>query len=184
MVDDYFRLTVIAIQAEDGEFYRAICRHLLARLADPTRKKPSPQLVSFIAWVGSVAPGGVDDPEALVQLAGPAARDVRGDDEAAFARVALGAALYRAGRPADAIQTLATIPDTTDPVVTIESKILLGMAHHQLGHHDDARRLLKEVALDKPTGDPIADSLRRTLLKEPGSLSTSDAGSVPPSPFR
>jgi cytochrome c-type biogenesis protein CcmH/NrfG len=74
-------------------------------------------------------------------------------------RIGLGAALYRAGRYREAIETLgkADRPDQSSPAVLA----FLAMAHHHLGQHDQARAdlaRLREI-LDQPRGTKDAETL-------------------------
>jgi WD40 repeat protein len=74
-------------------------------------------------------------------------------------RIGLGAALYRAGRYREAIETLgaAERPDAGSPAILA----FRAMAHHRLGQHDEARANLAHLhkLLDQPRGMKDAEAL-------------------------
>ena len=89
----------------------------------------------------------------------------------------LGAALYRAGRFAEAIRTLEESHrgrgDDGDP----RGFAFLALAHHRLGHRAEARRWLDKLAAYRPkeTGDLSWDDVEvRILRREAESMISAD----------
>ena len=74
-------------------------------------------------------------------------------------RICLGAALYRAGRYQEAIETLGKVdrPDTGSPTALT----FLAMSHHQLGHQEQARAVLARLRQlpDQPPAAKDAETL-------------------------
>jgi hypothetical protein len=68
----------------------------------------------------------------------------------------LGAALYRAGRFAEAVRRLDEGIQERKGVSTEADWVFLAMAHHRLGHHDEARRWLDRFRDRRPNLDPSA----------------------------
>ena len=79
----------------------------------------------------------------------------------------LGAALYRAGRFAEAVRRLDEGIEKRKGVSVEEDWVFLAMAHHRLGHHDEARRWLDRFRNRRPNLDPTAfwDELEIRLLR-------------------
>ena len=79
----------------------------------------------------------------------------------------LGAVLYRAGRSDQAIgrleEALRARGDQGDP----RDCAFLALAHHRLGHRDEARRWLDRLREHRPSGDPARfwDELEIRLLR-------------------
>ena len=86
-------------------------------------------------------------------------------------RIGLGAALYRAGRSHEAIEVLEKLdsPDDSSPAVLA----LLAMAHHQLGHEEQAqadlarlRALLKQPSWTHDAEAPDSPTRSRTSYRK------------------
>jgi hypothetical protein len=79
----------------------------------------------------------------------------------------LGAALYRAGRPAEAIgrleEEIRARGDQSGP----RDWAFLALAHHRLGHRAEARRWLDRLREHRPSEDPARfwDELEARLLR-------------------
>jgi tetratricopeptide (TPR) repeat protein len=65
----------------------------------------------------------------------------------------LGAALYRAGRFAEAARRLEEAIQKRRGVGMAEEWVFLAMAQQRLGHHDEARRWLDQLRDDSPSVD-------------------------------
>ena len=113
-----------------------------------------------------VGPDGTADPEVLVWLA---EASVKGASE--FTKPdclkALGAALYRAGRFEEAIRRLEEAIRLRDGESLAQGWPFLAMAHHRLGHRDEARRWLDRLRNYKYSTDPnkFWDELEIRLLR-------------------
>ena len=68
----------------------------------------------------------------------------------------LGAALYRAGRFAEAVRRLEEGIQKRKGVSSEADWVFLAMAHHRLGHHEEARRWLDRFRDRGPNLDPSA----------------------------
>jgi hypothetical protein len=66
----------------------------------------------------------------------------------------LGAALYRAGRPDAAIRRLEEAARARGGVSMADDWVFLAMAHHRLGHPDEARRWLDRLREHEPSTVP------------------------------
>jgi tetratricopeptide (TPR) repeat protein len=105
-----------------------------------------------IVWSCVLIPDAVSDQEVLVRLAEsynaerPEAKSIEKSD----GLNALGAALYRAGRFNEAIsrieQSIQARDDGGDP----KAFAFLAMAHHRLGHADEAKRWLDKLVANRP----------------------------------
>jgi len=79
----------------------------------------------------------------------------------------LGAALFRAGRFEDAAQRLKEGIQLRDGRGVPKDWVFLAMAHHRLGHPEEARRLLDRLRNHEPSTDPnkFWDELEIRLLR-------------------
>jgi hypothetical protein len=126
---------------------RRACENLLKRLGSTT----DPAQAHRVAWSCVLAPDAVADREAPVRLAQAA---LVGQAETGRARgdvlKTLGAALYRAGRFEEAIrrldQSIHIRGDGGDP----RAFAFLALAHHRLGHRDEAERWLDKLVASRP----------------------------------
>src|SRR5262249_43360858 len=66
----------------------------------------------------------------------------------------LGAALYRAGRHREAILSLSQAISERNGIDEPLEWPFLAMAHHQLGHRDEARRWIDKLRYYHPRSDP------------------------------
>jgi eukaryotic-like serine/threonine-protein kinase len=135
---------------------------LLGRFSGTT----TPLTAPLIAGACSLGPEGTADPEVLVRLA---EASVKGASE--FTRPdclkALGATLYRAGRFEDAIRRLEEGIQFQGGASLPKDWPFLAMAHHRLGHRDEARRWLDRLRNYEPSTDPdkFWDELEIRLLR-------------------
>ncbi len=113
----------------------------------------SPLPTNVVAWYCSLAPGMVADPEVPARLAELAVKGFRAQAKY-IALNTLGAALYRAGRFEDAIHRLGEGIQLKRGESTPQDWVFLAMAHHRLGHRDEARRWLAQFRNRQPSTDP------------------------------
>jgi Flp pilus assembly protein TadD len=131
--------TLLRLAVGDGRGYRQACRQLLDGLygfPDPT----DDFFASRSVWACVLAADALDDYAPLLDLAEKAVTRAR--NNYACAR-ALGGALLRAGRPEAAVQQLQEAL-SLQPGASSAS-LLLAIAHHRLGHADEARRWLDKA---------------------------------------
>jgi len=79
----------------------------------------------------------------------------------------LGVALYRAGRFEDAVQRLKEGIQLRDGIGVPKDWVFLAMAHHRLGHREQARQWLGRLMNHQPSDDPdkFWDELEIRLLR-------------------
>jgi hypothetical protein len=156
------RLVLYHLGAGDLDGYRACCaglRRLVPRDADPA-------LTLYLASLVSRGPGGSEDPE---ETARRAERAVAGlpEEQARPTRRYLAAALFRAGRDAEAIEQL----EGDDPHDASTRRpwdwAFLTMAHHRLGHDRRARKCLDHLRAARPQPGPSRhlDELELEVLR-------------------
>jgi WD40 repeat protein/serine/threonine protein kinase len=123
------------------------------------------------AWLCALVPDAVTDPEVLVRLADSAVSS-RYTVLRNAALDASGAALYRAGRFEEAIRCLDESVRANDGGFP-QSWAFLAMAHHRLGHQDEAHRWLDKLRAYEPkegAGFTWKDVDIRILRREAESL--------------
>jgi serine/threonine protein kinase/tetratricopeptide (TPR) repeat protein len=128
---------------------RAGYRRTCAAMLDDFGKTDDPDGAYWVAWTAALAEGSVNNLDRPVQMADAA---LEGDPENGRHASALGAALYRAGRFIEAVQWLdqasaafqqnGTKTTTYSPAY---SWFFLAMAHHRLGHEQQAREWLNKA---------------------------------------
>ena len=159
---------------EDGEFSTPLepCR-LFALLAclekisaglNKCRQTTNPRLAKAVAWACVLAPSAVADRELPVRLAEVALKGYDVDQNHSILNT-LGAALYRAGRFEDAIHRLEDGIRLRIGASVPQDWAFLAMAHHRLGHRDEARRWLDRFRDRQPEPDAIWDELEIRLLR-------------------
>ena len=161
-----YEVALISLRLKDAPRYRAVCKQLFDRFARTGNSDDA----HFTAWTLSLGPEAVADYTPVLALAERLRADRPKDP---WAVDTLGALLFRAGRFTEAIKRLTEAeqlpPDQrTSPLY---GWFLLAMAHHRLGHADEARRWLDqaETASDKLIADhdrgaePLQPRRRMTL---------------------
>ena len=115
-----------------------------------------PMIANSVAWSSVMAVSeepNLGETVRLAELAVNGASEVR--QKAAYLNT-LGAALYRAGRFADAVRRLDEGIRSKSGVSRETDWAFLAMAHHRLGHHEEARRWLGQFRDFRPKGTPEA----------------------------
>jgi len=132
----HYRSALAYLGAGNTEGYRKACMRYLDALA----ASEDTQALRFAAWTCALAPAAVPEPERLVTVAKKA---LTGKPEDYDLLQVYGAALYRAGRPAEAVAALEKA-DTGRPgnSIPLYSWFFLALAHHRLGHQEEAHRWL------------------------------------------
>jgi tetratricopeptide (TPR) repeat protein len=129
----------------DEAGYRQTC----AAMLDHFGRTDDPDRAFWVAWITVLAEGSVNDLDRPVQMAEAA---LRGDPEEGRHTIALGAALYRAGRFVEAVRCLdqasAAFRLNTAKITTFSPAycwFFLAMAQHRLGHEEQAREWLDKA---------------------------------------
>jgi WD40 repeat protein/Tfp pilus assembly protein PilF len=140
-----YRLALTRLGARDLAGYRSACAALLEHFGQLEHLGEA-DLPDMARWALVLAPGAVNDLGRPVQMAEPA---LRSDPKTGWDSTILGAALYRAGRFAEAVQRLTEASAACDqaaskPIVYSPAYtwFFLAMAHQRLGHAEEARRWL------------------------------------------
>jgi tetratricopeptide (TPR) repeat protein len=136
--------------------------NLIERFRETTNHEAANQ----VAWSCVLAPGTIVANEVLVRLAETALKDYPVEWKHRAMRT-LGSALYRTGRFDGAIRRLEEgiqLRNGTDEPLDWP---FLAMAHHRLGHRDEARRWLDRFRNRQPSTDPnqFWDELEIRLLR-------------------
>jgi hypothetical protein len=142
----------------------------------------NPWTANQVARSCVLGPEGATDPERTVRLAEAAAHGAV-ESGRADALTTLGAALYRAGRCDAAIHRLEeAIQARGEPAI---GWAFLAMAHHGLGHRDEARRWLDRLREHRPSEDPARfwDELEARLLRSEAEAVILDDPVFPADPF-
>ena len=133
-----------------------------------------------------LAPDAVVDSEAPVRLAEAAlARQLERGKVRSDVLNTLGAALYRAGRFEEAIRRLNESIQARDGGDDPKGFAFLAMAHHRLGHRDEAKRWLDKLVAYQPKegADFSWDDVEiRILRREAESLILGSPPAAPQSP--
>ena len=141
----WYRQALAQLGSGDTAGYRQTCADMLEHFS----QTDDPSAAFWVAWSCVLAPDVVEDMREIVRLAEKAMEHDRTNTQYL---THLGAVLYRAGRPEEAIQRFNAVVDAweqsgemptgTSPAYTW---FFLAMAHHQLGHGDDARWWLDQA---------------------------------------
>ena len=139
-------------------------RHELSKFARKARtnlpRDAGARIDNQVAWQASLIPTGINDREAFVRLAENAVDGLPANARHEALNT-LGAALYRAGRFEEAIRRLHEGINLRNGAEEPLDWPFLAMAHHRLGHVDEARRWLDRLR----NRDPNRDSLEIIVLR-------------------
>jgi eukaryotic-like serine/threonine-protein kinase len=108
-----------------------------------------------VAYDCSLGPDGAADPELPVRLAEAAQSGDTNFVKAPFLNT-LGAALYRAKRFDEAIRRLEEASRARNGASSPHDAAFLALAHHRLGHRDEAHRWLDRLRNHQPSADAAA----------------------------
>jgi tetratricopeptide (TPR) repeat protein len=143
---------VLQLKVHGVEQYRTSCQKLVVQTADVT----DPETANLVARACVIASKAVGDFQPCVALARRAVDQAPNNPEF---RHTLGTTLYRAGDYDGAVQSL-------DEAIRLRRNdgrwcdwLFLAMAHHHLGHSDDAQRWLEKV--DKLMKEDAASRAKR-----------------------
>jgi tetratricopeptide (TPR) repeat protein len=124
-------------------------------MLDRFRTTTDPMIANYVAWSSVMAAGEEPNLSETVRLAGLAVNGATESQKMDLLNT-LGAALYRAGRFAEAERRLEEGIRQRTGVSREADWVFLAMAHHRLGHHDEARRWLDRFRDRRPNLNPSA----------------------------
>ena len=122
-------------------------------MLDRFRMSTDPRIGYSVAWWSVLAVSEEPDLSEIVRLAELGVNGAPEHQKAALLNT-LGAALYRAGRFAEAVRRLDEGIQKRNGESIWADWVFLAMAHHRLGHHDKARRWLDRFRDRSPNLDP------------------------------
>jgi tetratricopeptide (TPR) repeat protein len=157
--DDWVACALLRLHAGDAKGYQQVCEAWQRRLG----KFAAISDKIHFAWTVSVAPfPGLDRKLALAF----AQEAVKTSPKDASARTVLGTALYRDGQYAVAVENLDQAVKLRNGLGGIHDSLFLALAHHQLGHTEEANRwhARATVLLQSPPGYWM-DVIRLALLR-------------------
>jgi tetratricopeptide (TPR) repeat protein len=135
-------------------------------MLDRVRMTTDPIIANNVAWSSVMAAGEEPDLSETVRLATLGVNSAPEDKKESYLNT-LGAALYRAGRFTEAVSRLDEAIQKRKGESVAEDWVFLAMAHHRLGHHDEARRWLDRFHDRSPSLNPdaISSDLAIRLLR-------------------
>jgi tetratricopeptide (TPR) repeat protein len=142
---DRHHLILALLAAGDHNGLRRTSTDMLDRF----RMTTDSMIANYVAWSRVMAAGEEPNLSETVRLAGLAVNGAAEHQKAA-PLCTLGAALYRAGRFAEAVRRLEEGIEKRRGVNNEADWVFLAMAHHRLGHHDEARRWLDRFRDRRP----------------------------------
>jgi tetratricopeptide (TPR) repeat protein len=159
----------------DRTAYRTQCRRMLDRFG----QTGDPRTAGLVAWLAALQPVPQDEVESILRLARLA---VEKEPDSFAYRETLGAALYRAGRFAEAVKELDAAVEKNKQDSSVWMQLFLALAHHCLQHTDTAQEwLTKAVQQIEDTKDPgWQDRVRWRVLRQ----EAEDLLKPPPPPAR
>jgi WD40 repeat protein/tetratricopeptide (TPR) repeat protein len=142
------------------------CSDQLSTLLSKYEDTLDPSKANQVSWYFALAPRAFTDPGPAVKLAELAVKGFP-DREKTVALNTLGAALYRAGRFAEAIRRLDEAIKARNGAEEPTDWPFLAMAHQRLGHRNEARRWLDRLRRHQPSEAPnrFWDELEIRLLR-------------------
>jgi WD40 repeat protein/tetratricopeptide (TPR) repeat protein len=126
----------VCLQINDSAGYRKACIDLRQRTGGS---------FPWATWLCALAPGGMPDPSPHLQQTERLLASFPKVYKNYSTLTALGAALYRGGQFEASIRRLNEALAAHGKGGTAHNLLFLAMAHHRLGHADEARRCLKEA---------------------------------------
>ncbi len=168
-----------------GEMFAMLgCPDQVSAFLARQERTTNPDMANSVAWSCILAPRAVADPQTLVRLAELAVTGFPAERKH-LALNTLGAALYRAGRFDDAIRRLEEGMRLRNAVDEPLDLPFLAMAHHRLGHHDEAHRLLDRLRNRQPdtNANRFWDELEIRLLRSQAEAVILYDPEFPPDPF-
>jgi serine/threonine protein kinase/WD40 repeat protein len=144
------RLALAHLQDGDAIGYREVCQRLLRSFATT---KIAPSKANQIAWACALGPGALSDYRPAIQLS---ERSVASRDETNRLNT-LGAILFRAGQPHEALFQLEKSVADHGAGGTIYDALYLALVHHSLGHNSEAQQWVRRAEQPPSITTPKTD---------------------------
>ena len=154
----WFYRALLCLELGDRQGYRRGCAEMLDRFG----KTDSPGVGNTVAWACALGPDAVTDYARPVQLARSA---VSKSPKNYAALNTLGTILYRAGEDDKAVEQLTEALKAHGKDGAPPDWLVLAMAHHRLGHAEEARKWWDRAAAEIENGDR-EDQLKWTARLE------------------
>jgi tetratricopeptide (TPR) repeat protein len=138
-----------------------------------------------VAWASALGPGVTDDHQTLIRLAESAVANHTDNRNLPQSLRVLAAVLYRAGRFEEALQQLEQAAKARGARLRPQDWAFFAMAHHQLGHRDEALRWLTLLRNYQPRADhlPPRNELEVRLLRSEAEALVLYGPAFPDDPF-
>jgi tetratricopeptide (TPR) repeat protein len=134
--DVWVRLALVALRQKDDRAYRDVCQKMVAYLGGTKDARTA----DLVAWVCALCPGAGPDPANVVKLAEMAATH-----RVWSSQRTRGAALYRAGKYAEALKHLNEADKASAADRPALTWLFLAMTCQRLDKPDEARRWLDKA---------------------------------------
>ena len=136
---EYRHAAILTLTAGDKAAYQRLCTRILNRVDKSTEQTDLDR--ADYGWALVLAPGGLSEPTRALQMIGTDA-----PDKAAWYNHALALALYRCGRPEEAVRRLDQWDGRNEGwKASGADAALLALALHRLGRADEAQRALEQA---------------------------------------
>jgi WD40 repeat protein/tetratricopeptide (TPR) repeat protein len=158
---NWHRQVLLRLAGGNADSYRKDCQ----RMDRHFRTSDNPDKVVILAWTCALAPTALTDLKPLLARAEKAANDQ--PTSSAYVGTA-GALLYRTGQYEAAVKRLDEAVKLHGKGGTPVAALFLAMAHHQLGHAEEAQKWLNkavEAINQVPKDLPWDQRLERDLLR-------------------
>src|SRR5262249_9508198 len=138
LVDAWFNRAMMCLAVKDTKGYRSICAQMLERFGE----REDWETANLVAWTCVHLPDAVADPTQVVRLAEKA---MAAKPKDYVTLNTLGVVLFRAGKLEAAIERLNQAINAFDKQGDAWDWLPLAMAHHHLGHAEEARRFMDKA---------------------------------------
>jgi WD40 repeat protein len=142
-----YRQAFAHLRGGNAEAYHKACARMVERLSSTEDSDTA----FFTAWTCALGPDALPDYAPVLRLA---EKVLAREQDQERSHLAVGAVLYRMGRPDEALSHLSaaeTAPNSPGMVSPAYWRYFLAMAHHRLGHPGEARQWLDNAVAQADT---------------------------------
>ena len=137
-VNTWYYRALVELRTKRPDAYRQTCRDVLDRFGETQDAATA----NKAAWTCALAPDAGTDWKRCIEMA---RRAVAAQPNSSDVRNTLGTVLYRAGEFREAIEHLQVASDTQPVGSLTYSWFVMAMAHHRLGHPEEAKKWLDKA---------------------------------------